>query len=136
MQLVSVNKIRSILERNVTVAVVGLSPKPNRPSHQVASYLQENGYHIIPVNPGQNEILGEQCYPDLNAIPGPVDIVNIFRRPEHVLSIVRDAIAKKVKVIWMQEGIINEEAARLAEHKGLLVIMDRCLKVDHQSFMK
>ena len=136
MQLVPVKTIRSILEGNVTVAVVGLSPKPNRPSNQVARYLQQNGYRIIPVNPGQREILGEQCYPDLNAIPEPVDIVNIFRRPEHVLSIVRDAVAIKAKVIWMQEGITNAEAARFAEQYGLKVIMDRCLKVDHQSFMR
>ena len=136
MQLVPVNTIRSILQENVTVAVVGLSPKPNRPSHQVASYLQQKGYRVIPVNPGQNEILGEKCYPDLNAVPESVDIVNIFRRSEHVLPIVHDAVASKVKVVWMQEGIINEEAANLAEQNGLIVIMDRCIKIDHQSFME
>jgi predicted CoA-binding protein len=136
MQLVPVKQIISILKLNSTVAVVGLSPKPNRPSHQVASYLQRNGYRVIPVNPGQNEILGKKCYPDLDAVPDSIDIVNIFRRSEHVLPIVRDAIANKVKVVWMQQGIINEEAEQLAEKYGLIVIMDRCIKVDHQNFME
>ena len=94
--------------------------------------MQEAGYRIIPVNPGHSEILGQQCYPDLLSVPGDIDIVNIFRRSDKVLPVVKDAIAKKAKVIWMQEGIVNEEAARLADKHGLTVIMDRCIMVDHQ----
>jgi predicted CoA-binding protein len=119
--------IRRILEDSKTIAVVGLSPKPQRPSHQVARYLMEAGYTIIPVNPGQDTILGLPCYPDLRAIPMQVDMVDIFRRPEAVLPIVEDAIAIGAKFIWMQEGIVNKEAAAKAEAAGLIVIMDRCI---------
>lgn len=135
MQLVPIEKIRSILAENSIIAVVGLSPKPTRPSHQVARYMQQAGYRIIPVNPGQSEILGQQCYPDLHAIAHKVEIVNIFRRSDQVEPVVRDAIAIHAKVIWMQQGIINEQAAQLAEENGLVVIMDRCISIDHQSFM-
>jgi len=135
MQLVPIEKIRSILSENTIIAVVGLSPKPTRPSHQVARYMQQAGYRIIPVNPGQSEILGQQCYPDLHAIAHKIDIVNIFRRPDRVEPVVRDAIAIGAKVIWMQQGIINEQAAQLAEANGLIVIMNRCISIDHQSFI-
>jgi predicted CoA-binding protein len=134
MQLVPIEKIRSILAENTVIAVVGLSPKPSRPSHQVARYMQEAGYRMIPVNPGQSEILGQQCYPDLHTVPHKVDIVNIFRRSDQVEPVVRAAIEIQAKVIWMQQGVINEQAARLAEENGLVVIMDRCISVDHQSF--
>ena len=125
--------IRNILKNTTTIAVVGLSPKPNRPSNQVAQYLKDAGYTIIPVNPGQDTLLGLPCYPSLQAIPEPVDMVDIFRRSEFVLPIVAEAIAIKAKVIWMQSGIINEAAARLAEEAGLMVIMDRCTMVDHMN---
>jgi predicted CoA-binding protein len=127
--------IRRILNDSKTIAVVGLSPKPQRPSHQVACYLMEAGYTIIPVNPGQDSILGLPCYPDLRAIPTQVDMVDIFRRPEAVLPIVEDAIAIGAKFIWMQEGIVNEQAAAKAETAGLLVVMDRCTKIDHMNLL-
>ena len=127
--------IRRILKDSKTIAVVGLSPKPHRPSHQVARYLMEAGYTIIPVNPGQDTVLGLPCYPNLKVIPGPVDMVDIFRRSEFVLPIVEDAISIGVKFIWMQEGIINEVAAKKAEEAGLSVIMDRCTKIDHMNLL-
>ncbi|WP_457573123.1 CoA-binding protein [Desulfolithobacter sp.] len=134
MQLAPVETIRRILKETKTIAVVGLSPKPSRPSHRVALYLQEAGYRIIPVNPGQEEILGQQCYPDLLSIPDKVDLVDIFRRPEDVLPIVEQAIEIGAHTIWMQQGIVNQEAAALAGKAGLTVIMDRCLKIDHNQF--
>jgi predicted CoA-binding protein len=127
--------IRRVLQDSKTIAVVGLSPKPQRPSHQVARYLMEAGYTIIPVNPGQDTILGLPCYPDLRAIPTQVDMVDIFRRPEAVLPIVEDAIAIGARFIWMQEGIVNKEAAAKAEAAGLIVIMDRCSKIDHLNLL-
>ena len=127
--------IRKVLRDSKTIAVVGLSPKPHRPSHQVASYLMAVGYTIIPVNPGQDAILGQTCYPNLRAIPTPVDMVDIFRKPETILPIVEDAIAIDARFIWMQEGIVNEEAAAKAEAAGLLVIMDRCTKIDHMNLV-
>jgi predicted CoA-binding protein len=130
-----VASIRRVLRDSKTIAVVGLSPKPHRPSHQVARYLMEAGYTIIPVNPGQDVILGQTCYPNLRDIPTPVDMVDIFRRPEEVLPIVEDAIAIDAKFIWMQEGIVNEDAAAKAEAAGLTVIMDRCTKIDHMNLL-
>ena len=127
--------IRKVLRDAKTIAVVGLSPKPHRPSHQVASYLMEVGYTIIPVNPGQDAILGRTCYPNLRAIPTPVDMVDIFRRQETVLPIVEEAISIGAQFIWMQEGIINKEAAAKAESAGLTVIMDRCTKIDHMNLL-
>ena len=134
-QLAPVQKIRGILQGCRRIAVVGLSPNPARPSNQVAGYLLRAGYEVIPVNPGHEEILGRPCYPDLLAIPGPIDMVNIFRRSEEVLPVVRAAIEKKVKAIWMQQGIVNEEAAALGEKQGIAVIMDRCLMVDHRNLL-
>jgi len=130
-----VAKIRQILKDSKIIAVVGLSPKSHRPSHQVAQYLIDAGYTIIPVNPGQDIILGLPCYPKLRAIPTPVDMVDIFRRSDAVLPIVEDAIAIGAKFIWMQEGIVNEEAAAKAEAAGLTVIMDRCTKIDHMNLL-
>jgi predicted CoA-binding protein len=127
--------IRRILKDSRTIAVVGLSPKPHRPSHQVARYLMRAGYTIIPVNPGQSTILGLPCYPNLRAIPTPVDMVDIFRRQKEVLPIVEDAIAIGARFVWMQEGIVNEEAAARAEAAGLVVIMDRCTKIDHMNLL-
>ena len=130
-----VTKIRRILEDSKTIAVVGLSPKPQRPSHRVARYLLAAGYTIIPVNPGQNTILGLPCYPNLRAITMPVDLVDIFRRPEAVLPVVEEAIAIGSRFIWMQEGIVNDKAAAKAEGAGLEVIMDRCTMVDHMNLL-
>ena len=128
-------KILSILTQSTTIAVVGLSPKEDRPSYRVASYMLEAGYKIIPINPGQEKILGHQCYPDLLSVPGPVEIVNLFRRSEHVFPFVRDSVTIGAKTIWMQQGISHEEAASFAEQAGLTVIMDRCIKIDHNEFM-
>lgn len=130
-----VASIRRILKDSKTIAVFGLSPKPQRPSHQVARYLMAAGYIIIPVNPGQDTILGLPCYPSLKAIPTQVDMVDIFRRPEAVLPIVEDAIAIGAKFIWMQEGIVHKEAAAKAEAAGLIVVMDRCTKIDHMNLL-
>ncbi len=107
-----------------TVAVVGLSPDPDRPSYRVARSLQKHGYRIIPVNPNVKEVLGEVSYPDLTSIPEPVETVNIFRRSEAVPPIVEEAIKIKAKAVWMQEGVINESAAKRAREAGLLVVMD------------
>jgi predicted CoA-binding protein len=121
-----------ILNTFRTVAVVGLSPKPDRPSTHVAKYLKEQGYRIIPVNTYAGEILGETCYPDLSSIAEPVDVVDIFRRSEAVPPIVEEAIKIGAKAVWMQEGVINEEAAARGEEAGLLVVMDRCMLKEHR----
>ena len=133
--LVDFSQIKNILQNCRIIAVVGLSPKGSRPSNEVAVYLQQNGYTVIPVNPGQTEILGKTCYPDLQSIPTPVDVVNIFRRSELVEPVVADAIQIKAGVVWMQQGIVNERAAEMARRAGLTVIMDRCIKVDHQDLL-
>ncbi|GFO56134.1 CoA-binding protein [Geomonas sp. Red276] len=122
--------IKKILDYR-TIAVVGLSPDPGKASHEVAAYLKRAGYRIIPVNPAASEIFGEKCYPTLADVPEPVEIVDIFRRSEFVPEIVEQAIAKGAKVVWMQEGIVNEEAAERAEAAGLSVVMDRCLLKEH-----
>jgi uncharacterized protein len=126
------NQIGDILRASRTIAVVGLSSRKFRPSYGVAQYMQRAGYRIIPVNPKESQILGEKCYPDLDSIPDAVDLVDIFRRPEFVPAIVEAAIRKGAKVIWMQEGVVHEPAARLAEAAGLQVIMDRCILKDHR----
>lgn len=116
-----------------TIAVVGLSPKEIRPSYGVARYLQSVDYKIIPVNPGHSEILGEKSYPTLRDIPVEVDVVDVFRRPEHVIPITEAAIEIGAKAIWFQDGVINEEAAQKAEDAGLLVVMDDCMLRQHQA---
>jgi predicted CoA-binding protein len=126
------NRIPELLHSARTIAVVGLSSKRFRPSHGVAEYMQHAGYRIIPVNPLETQVLGETCYPDLDSVPGPIDIVDIFRSSEFVPEIVEAAIRKGVKVVWMQEGVIHEAAARRAEQAGLTVIMDRCILKDHR----
>ncbi|MEN8258876.1 MAG: CoA-binding protein [Thermodesulfobacteriota bacterium] len=126
-------EIKDILTKTKTIAVVGLSPKENRPSNDVARYLMAAGYTIIPVNPGQSEILGEKCYPRLTEIPQKIDVVNIFRASKEVGPVVDQAVEIGAKVVWMQEGIVNEEVAAKARQAGLTVIMDRCLKVDHEN---
>jgi len=124
--------IAEILHSVHTIAVVGLSGKRCRPSHGVAEYLQSVGYRIIPVNPNETEVLGEKCYPDLDSVPEPIDMVDIFRRSESVPEIVEAAIRKGAKVIWMQEGVVHEAAAARAEQAGLVVVMDRCLLKEHR----
>jgi predicted CoA-binding protein len=126
------NQISDILQTARTIAVVGLSGKRFRPSYGVAEYIQRAGYRIIPVNPRESQVLGETSYPDLEAIPETIDIVDIFRRSEFVPDIVEAAIRKGAKVIWMQEGVIHEAAARRATEAGLSVIMDRCILKDHR----
>jgi predicted CoA-binding protein len=126
--------VKEVLHTARTIAVVGFSPKENRPSHMVGCYLMQVGFRVIPVNPGHSEICGVTCYPDLASIPEPVDVVDVFRRSEDVLPVVAEAIAIGAKVIWMQQGILNYEAAAMAEKAGLVVIMDRCIKIDHMQF--
>lgn len=121
-----------ILRKYKTIAVVGLSPNRFRPSYGVAQYMKQQGYRIIPVNPGHSEILGEKSYRRLEDIPGPVEIVNIFRRSEHVAPIVDSAIAIGAKVVWMQEGIEDPPSAAKARAAGLEVVMDRCILKEHR----
>lgn len=123
--------IRTILSTTRTIAMVGLSPRSERPSHFVGSYLHSEGYRVIPVNPQATEIFGERAYPDLLSIPDPVDLVDVFRRPEDCVEIARQAVAIGAKTLWLQLRIVNLEAARIAEEGGLRVIMDRCLKIEH-----
>lgn len=123
--------VKNILSMNV-VAVVGLSPNPARPSNRVASYLQRVGFKIIPVNPGHRKILGETCYPSLKEIREKVDAVNVFRKPEYVDAVVEDAIWIGAKAVWLQDGIVNEMAARRAEEAGLLVVMNDCMLRRHR----
>ncbi len=114
------------------IAVVGISDDPTRPSHYVAGFLAEHGYNIIPVNPKLTEWEGQKCYPDLLSIPEKVDVVDIFRRPEAVPPIVDEAIRIKARAVWMQEGIVNEEAAAKARDAGIEVVMDRCMKTEYR----
>lgn len=124
-------RMRQVLEDAKRIAVVGLSNKPERDSYQVAKYLQEQGYEIIPVNPTVDEVLGRKAVASLKEIEGEVDIVDVFRRSEEVPAVVDDAIAIGAKAIWLQLGVIHEEAAQKAADHGLDVIMDRCIKVEH-----
>jgi uncharacterized protein len=123
--------IRTVLATTKTIAMVGLSPKSERPSHFVGTYLQYEGYRVIPVNPAATEILGEKSYPDLLSIPEPVDMVNVFRRPEDCLEIAQQAVQIGAKTLWLQLRIVNFDAARVAEEAGLKVVMDRCVKIEH-----
>jgi predicted CoA-binding protein len=125
--------ITEILQRAKTIAVVGLSANPLRPSHGVAAYLQVQGYHIIPVNPQIEAALGEKAYPSLRDVPEKVDIVNIFRRPEFVEEVVDQAIRLGVPTVWMQEEVIHEKAAQKARRAGIFVVMDRCILVEHRT---
>lgn len=124
--------IDKILRESETVAVVGLSSDPARDSHRVARYLREFGYRIIPVNPMVDEVLGQMSYPDLKSVPEQIDVVDIFRRSEHVLPIVEEAIEKGSRYIWMQDGVINEKAAEKARHAGIPVVMDNCMMREHR----
>ena len=123
-----------ILERCRRIAMVGLSSNPFRPSHFAAVYLIAAGYDIIPVNPRESQVLGRASYASLSAVPGPIEVVDIFREPSAGPAIVEEAIAVGAKVIWMQLGVINEEAAERARQAGLEVVMDRCMKIEHARF--
>jgi predicted CoA-binding protein len=125
-----------ILKEYRTVAIVGASSDPERPSFRVLSYLSEHGYNVIPVNPNEREVLGMTCYPNLSSIPEKVEVVDIFRRSEEVMPVVEEAIKIGAKVVWMQEGVINEEAAAKARDAGLLVVMDKCMRKQHISLMR
>ncbi len=123
--------LRRVLRDCRTVAIVGLSADWFRPSNFVAKYLQEHGYKVIPVNPKYSEILGETCYPDLKSIPVPVDMVDVFRKPADCVPIAEDAVAIGAKALWLQIGVVNEEASQIAEAAGLTVVMDRCVKIEY-----
>lgn len=125
---------RKLLASVRTIAVVGLSPKQERPSNMVARYLLNAGYNIIPVNPGQDFVLGLPCYGSLLDIPIAVDLVDIFRRSEDVYPIVQDAVTIGASVVWMQQGITHQQAAEYARAHGLTVVMDRCIKIEHLNF--
>ncbi len=126
--------IARVLRDSKTIAAAGLSDKPERPSHRVAKYMQDHGYRIIPVNPTLTEVLGERAYPDLLAVPEPVDVVDIFRQSEAVPPIVEQAIAIGARAVWMQEGVVHEAAAARARQAGLDVVMDRCMLKEHCRF--
>ena len=131
-------EIKEVLRSSKTIAVIGISPKEDRPSYGVASYLKSKGYRIIPVRPDGDKILGEKVYHSLAEIPKEIeiDVVDIFRKSEDVPPVVEEAIHRGAKVVWMQEGIINQEACTKAEKAGLKVVMDRCTKKEHQRLLK
>jgi uncharacterized protein len=124
--------IKTLLATPQTVAVVGCSPNPERDSHRIAKLLKTRGHRVIPVNPGHRAILGETCYASLRDIPGTVDMVDIFRRSEHVAPIVDEAIETGAKIVWMQLGVIDEQAAAKAQQAGLTVVMDRCPAIEYR----
>jgi len=124
-------KIAELLKSAKTIAVVGLSDNPARTSYGVSAYMQSQGYRIIPVNPAISEALGEKAYPTLSEVPEKIDIVNVFRRPEHVPEVVDEAIRLGVPAIWMQEGVVHEEAAEKARQAGIFVVMNRCILKEH-----
>ena len=126
---------RSSLLDRPTIAIVGLSANPLRPSNFVGFYLKRHGYRIIPVNPRESEILGEVSYPSLTDVPDPVDVVDVFRAPDALPAIAREAVAINAGALWCQFGVINEEGSRIAEEGGLNVIVDRCLKIEHARYM-
>lgn len=128
--------IRQILETAKTIAVVGLSDKPERDSYRVAEYLQRHGYRIIPVNPTVSEVLGEKSYASVTDIPEQVDIVDVFRKPEAVGPVVQEAIDAGAATVWLQLGVVNQEAAEVAEAAGLQVVMDKCIKIEHARLLR
>jgi uncharacterized protein len=127
--------LKGILLSAKTIASVGLSSNPNKESYRIASYLKAQGYRVIPVNPTASEIMGETSYTDLQSVPEKIDIVQVFRKPEDVPPVVDDAIKAGAKVIWMQEGIVHEEAAEKARQAGLQVVMDTCMRVAHRTLI-
>lgn len=131
----SQDEIVKLLQKVKRIAVVGLSPKPTRPSHRVAAALKGYGYTIIPVRPALDEVLGEKAYPDLRSIPGKIDLVDVFRAPEHVEPIVDACIELQVPALWLQDGVINEAAALRAQSNGIQVVMNRCMYRDYRQFI-
>ncbi|MBS0345638.1 MAG: CoA-binding protein [Proteobacteria bacterium] len=129
------DQIRSLLQEVKTIAVVGLSPRPDRPSHRVARGMQGFGYRIVPVRPAVAEVLGEKAYPKLSDIPHPVDLVDVFRAADQIDPIVDDCIALGIKRLWLQDGVINEQAAERARAAGITVVMDRCVWRDYLDFI-
>jgi len=127
----SIEVLRRVLRSSHTIAVVGLSTEWHRPSYFAAKYMQQRGFRIVPVNPKYSEVLGEKCYPDLRAIPFPVDLVDVFRKPADCVSIARDAVTVGAKTLWLQIGVRNDEAQAIAEDAGLTVIADRCVKIEY-----
>jgi uncharacterized protein len=125
--------IHQVLQQAKTIAVVGLSDNPLRPSHGVAAYLQSQGYRIVPVNPQIREALGERAYASLLDVPEKIDIVDIFRRPEFVEEVVDQAIQRKIPAVWMQEEVVHERAAEKARKAGIFVVMDRCILLEHRA---
>lgn len=128
--------IAELLRTSKTIAVVGLSNNRFRPAYGVSEYMQDAGYRIIPVNPGEAEVLGEKCYSTLRDVPEKIDIVDVFRRSEFVPELVDEAIAIGAKAIWMQEGVVHEQAAAKAREAGLFVVMDRCILRDHSRLIR
>lgn len=129
-------QIETLLRKTRTIAVVGASPKPWRDSGSIAQFLAARGYTVYPVNPAYQEVLGMKCYPTIKSIGSKIDIVDIFRRPEEVLPIIEEAIAVGAKSVWMQLGVINDEAAKRAEEGGLSVVMDRCIAIEHRRLIR
>ncbi len=128
--------ISHLLQRTRTIAVVGISDRPDRPSHFVSQYMQQAGYRIIPVNPRYDTVLGVPCWPDLASIPESVDMVNVFRPSADTPQIARQAVAIEAQSLWLQQGIFNAEAEKIALDAGLQVVMDRCLKVEHAGWRR
>lgn len=128
--------LRRVLRDCHTIAVVGLSAQSDRPSYRVAQYLQDHGYRIVPVNPMYQEILGQRCYPDLASIPFAVDIVDVFRKSQDCAPVAQQAVAVGAKVLWLQLGVVNDEARQIAQAAGLTVVMDRCVKIDHAALAR
>ena len=131
----SLDEIKDILKNIKTIAVVGLSPKPKRPSHSVSKAMQEFGYKIIPVRPAVEEVLGEKAYPDIQSVPeslrSQIDMVDVFRAPDKIASIIDECIAHKIPLIWLQDGVVNEDEAARAQEAGITVVMDRCVYRDY-----
>lgn len=127
--------LRSLLQHSRTIAVVGISAKSDRPSHEVAHYLLRAGYTIIPINPAYDEVLGLKCYPNLHAVPGKIDIVDVFRKPAEVMAVVEEAIAVGAACVWLQLGVLAPEAAAKAAAAGLKVVSDRCTKIEHRRLL-
>jgi uncharacterized protein len=127
--------IQSVLHNSRTIAVVGLSANELRASNFVGAYIKRHGYRMIPVNPRESEILGEKCYPSLTDVPEPIDVVDVFRAPDAVPTIAKEAVEIGAKVLWCQFGVISEEGIKIAEDGGLTVIVDRCLKIEHARYI-
>lgn len=135
MEQISDDDIRELLRRSRRIAVIGLSSRRDRPSHGVGRALQGFGYEVLPVNPNETEVLGVPSYSDLASVPGDIDLVDVFRAPEHVPEVVEDCIERGVPAIWLQEGVVHPEAAERARQAGITVVMDRCIYKEHRRLM-